>query len=315
MTESVRRALVVDPARFLDTPPVAPPHGWVMEFVDEIPSGAGIHAISVSPDAGWVGPDALGRLPDLQLLGATSVGTDHLDVDAAAELGIEVVNTSDYCTDEVAEHTIAFILMLLRGVVQSDREVRAGAWSVPARRPQPFSDVTLGLWGLGAIGMAVASRAMALGMDVQVCARREVDPRLGVRAVSWSDLVATSDVLSLHVPLTEETIGAIDVTALEGIRPGAYLVNMARGGVVDEAAVATALRSGRLGGAAFDVLSTEPPAADNPLLSAPNTIITPHSAWYSTRSVQRPVEQFFGALSRLHRGSEVGGETQAGGFA
>ncbi|MGV9713941.1 2-hydroxyacid dehydrogenase [Gordonia sp. NPDC003424] len=293
------RAVIVDPARFLEPPPQGWPDGWSVQFTTEIPSSPGIHAMSVSPDAGRIGAEMLDALPDLRVLGATSVGVDHLDVDAAAARGIAVVNTLDYCTDEVAEHTLAFILMLSRAIPGSDRAVRDGSWELPHRRPRPFSQTTLGLWGFGAIGSAVAKRAQLLGFDVQVCARRCITADTGVRQVDWDQLVGTSDVLSVHVPLTFDTVGAIDGPVLAAMRSGALLVNMSRGGIVDEHAVAAALRSGHLGGAAFDVLAAEPPLPDNPLLSAPNTVITPHAAWYSTRSVERPASQFAEVLSNL----------------
>jgi len=220
-------------------------------------------------------------LPMLRAIGTASVGFDHIDLDAASARGITVISVPDYCTEEVADHTLALLLGLVRGVVALDRSVANGEWDPRAAGPlRTLAAMRVGIVGLGRIGNAVASRLLALGCEVWATDLAPV-ARAGVRFASIDELLRACDAISVHVPLTPETRGLIGRAEIESMRPGAFLINTARGPVVDVAALLDALRSHRLGGAALDVLPGEPPPGP-PV--APNLIVTPHAAFYSPES-------------------------------
>lgn len=289
---------IVDPAAVAS----ALPGRWATAVRAQtgLPAGAGIVALLAGPGTDVSGA-AMDRLPDLRAIVVTSMGWDHVDTEAARSRGVAVVGVDPYCVDEVAEHTIALVLDLLRGVTWLDASVRAGGWD-DGRLGRPVRGAALGLIGLGRIGAAVAWRARGLGMAVSA-----YDPLLepGARAAvtgpaeeggepgtvevvsSLEELVAGSDVVSVHVPLGPETKGLIDERLLAHFREGSYLVNVSRGEVVTEAALGQALRDGRLAGAALDVLAHEPPGADEQVLAFPRTVLTPHAAWYSPAAIDR----------------------------
>jgi D-3-phosphoglycerate dehydrogenase len=215
----------------------------------------------------------------LRVVGRAGVGVDNIDVAAATGAGIAVVNAPTANTLAAAEHTMALILALARRVAAADASVRRGEWRRADFMGTELGGKTLGIVGLGRVGLAVADRAQAftmnlLGSDPVVSA--EAAATYGVRLVEVDELLAESDVVTLHVPLVAATRGLLDAARLARMKRGALLVNVARGGVVDEAALAQALVSGQLGGAAIDVFEHEPIVADSPLLSAPNTVLTPH---------------------------------------
>jgi len=231
-----------------------------------------------------VGEGLMAQLPALRVVGTASVGFDHVDLEAAESRGIAVVSVPDYCTEEVADHTLALLYALVRRVVELDRRVARGEWDAKAAGPlRTLAGMRVGIVGLGRIGNAVATRLLALGAEVWAT---DVLPvaREGVRFVELGELLAECDAVTLHVPLTKETRGLIKGQEIASMRAGALLVNTSRGGVVDAGAVLKALRSGQLGGAALDVLPNEPPPA-RPL--APNLIVTPHAAYYSEASEER----------------------------
>ncbi len=227
-------------------------------------------------------------LPHLEAVVSASTGFDNIDLPAARDAGVWVCHVPGYCTDEVADHTVALALSLLRGVTVLDRSVRAGVWSHEAAGVLLRLDrVRFGVLGTGRVGQAVIRRAVALGCDVVAAdplLGAEMARRAGARAVSVPEVIASADILSLHLALTLDTRVILGAAELETMRPGALIVNTARAGLVDIPALAKRLRSGRIGGAAFDVLDEEPPPPDHPLLSAPNVIVTPHAAWYSPES-------------------------------
>jgi D-3-phosphoglycerate dehydrogenase len=222
------------------------------------------------------------RLPALRAIATASTGFDHVDVATASRRGVWVCNVPDYCTTEVAETTMGFLLALVRGIVVQDRNVRGGGWdprAVPSMRR--LRDVRVGIVGFGRIGSAVAERALLLGCEVWAndpFVSAETIAAAGVRPAALDELLRECDAVSLHVPLAEDTIGLIGARELGLMRPAAVLLNTARGQVVDLEALLGALRSGRLAGAALDVLSEEPPTSP---LEAPGLIVTPHAAWYS----------------------------------
>ena len=214
----------------------------------------------------------------LQVIGRAGVGVDNVDLDAATRAGITVVNAPTGNTIAAAEHTIALLLGLARRVAAADASMRRGEWMRTAFQGVELRGRTLGIIGLGKIGMAVADRARAFEMEV-LGADPYVTPEQaalhGVELADLDTLLRRSDAITVHVPLTRATRGLIGEAAMAKLRPGAFVLNVARGGIVDEAAVAAALRDGHLGGAGFDVFEAEPPSG-SPLLGAPNTLLTPH---------------------------------------
>ncbi len=219
----------------------------------------------------------LERLEACRAVVRYGVGLDNVDLAAAEDLGIAVGNVPEYGHEEISNHAIALLLALSRKLVAFDRSVRLGGVDVPA--PQSvsrLSHATLGLVGFGRIGRHVARKAQALG--VEVIAYDPYAGSAGVELVGLDALLRRADVVSLHVPLTPETRHMIDVSRM---KPGSLLINIGRGGLVDEDALAAALRSGHLAGAALDVTEVEPLPLTSPLLDAPNLLLTPHVAWVS----------------------------------
>jgi D-3-phosphoglycerate dehydrogenase len=222
--------------------------------------------------------------PELRAVGRAGVGVDNIDVAEATRRGVAVFNAPRGNTRGAAELTMALILALLRDLPGADRAVRDGTWddfrSAPGRE---LHGRTLGIVGLGRIGSAVARRAAAFGARLVACdPYLDMDGRwraaeLGVELVSLQELLERSHVVTLHTPLDETTRGMIGAPELDRMREDAVLVNAARGGIVDEEALAEALREGRIAGAGLDVLTREPPSADHPLLRVPNVILTPHA--------------------------------------
>ncbi|MGR3570547.1 hydroxyacid dehydrogenase [Brevirhabdus sp.] len=231
-----------------------------------------------------VDADLLAAAPRLRMVGRLGVGLDNIDMDACAARNVSVRPATGANTLSVAEYVISATLTLLRGAYGAQAAMLAGDWPRNRLIGAEASGRTMGLVGFGGIARAVAERARALGMHIAAH-----DPHLpedpdgvwsGVRRCDLDALLATADVLSLHVPLTEGTRGMIDAEAIARMRPGAIVINTARGGIVDEPALAQALRSGALGGAALDVFATEPLSAQaaQVFAGAPNLILTPHIA-------------------------------------
>lgn len=218
------------------------------------------------------------------------VGYDNIDVPAARAAGVKLGYVPDYCTDEVAEHTTAAILSLLRRLPMLDTSVRRGEWAaVRVAQPlKPFEETVVGFFGLGTIGRAVLARLRGFGFRC-IAADPGLDAaeaaELGVQIVTASELFAQADAVSLHAPATAETSGFVDAARLATMQPHAVIVNAARGPLIIEADLADALTRGVLGGAALDVFAQEPLPADSPLRDAPNLILTPHVAWYSDAAI------------------------------
>lgn len=230
------------------------------------------------------------RLHRCRIIARYGIGVDNVDVAAATEKGIVVTNVPDYCVDEVSDHALALLLACARKVPFLDRRVRAGRWE--ARDAVPMSRLrgqTLGLIGFGKIPRRVAEKAQALGLRVLAydpyVSREEMEAHRVTQA-PLDQVLAQADFVSVHAPLVPETRGLIGERALRTMKPTAYLINTARGPIVDETALARALRDGWIAGAALDVLESEPPRPDNPLLGLETVILTPHVAFYSEESVR-----------------------------
>ena len=230
-------------------------------------------------------------LPHLKGVVRLGIGVDNIDLNAATELGIVIANVPEFCSDEVAEHALGLMLAVIRKIVLADRKSRCGEWATamdavlrPMRR---LSGQTLGLVGLGKIGRSLAAKARGLGLHV-IGYDPYIAPKAakaaGIPTLSLEELLPQTDILSLHVPGTSETRNMINASTLALLKPGAILINVARGGVVEESALAAALASGRLAGAGLDVLQQEPLRLPHPLTQFDNVVITCHYASLSEES-------------------------------
>ena len=241
--------------------------------------------------------DTIKALPGLKYIGVLATGTNVVDVKAAASLGVTVTNVPGYSTHSVAQLVIAYILELSIHTSRHARAVADGGW---ARCPDfsftvsPIAELagkTLGVIGLGAIGQQVAKTAAALGMRIVAAHQRSMAtvsiPGVQIHWLPQDQVFAEADFLTLHCPLTDQTKHLVNAQRLSLMKPTAVLINTGRGPLVDEIALAHALHQRQIGGAALDVLSTEPPKADNPLLSAPRCLITPHIGWASVDARKR----------------------------
>ncbi|HUR15723.1 MAG TPA: hydroxyacid dehydrogenase [Candidatus Limnocylindrales bacterium] len=236
-----------------------------------------------------VDAEAIAAGTRLLVIGRAGVGTDNIDLAAATDAGIAVVNAPNANTIAAAEHTLALILSLARRVPAADASLRNGEWRRADFVGSELSGKTLGIVGLGRIGLAVADRARAFGMRLlgsDPIVTRDASLLHGVELSDVDDLLAASDIVTLHVPLNDRTRGMLDAAGLSRMKRGALLVNVARGGLVDESALAEALSVGRLGGAALDVYGNEPPLG-SPILTAPNTVLTPHLGASTTEAQER----------------------------
>jgi D-3-phosphoglycerate dehydrogenase / 2-oxoglutarate reductase len=225
------------------------------------------------------------QCPSWRVIGRYGVGVDNVDVDAASRHGIAVINVPDYCVGEVATHTVALVLACWRKLDRSRELIDGGRWGDwgELRPVRQLSESTLGLVGAGRIGAEVVrllapffGRVIAYDIAASVA---------GVDMVSLDEVFAEADVVSLHCPLNDETRGLVDAARLASMKSEAVLVNVSRGGLVDTSALAAALADGSIGGAGLDVLPQEPPHPDDPVLTAPNVVLTPHTAWYSETSL------------------------------
>jgi len=256
--------------------------------------------------------ETFAALPELRFVGVLATGYNVVDLAAAKARGIPVSNVPAYSTRSVQQMTFALLLELTQKCGEHDRAVKAGAWAqcedfMFQRGPLVELDgLTFGAFGFGAIGRAVAQTALSFGMRVLVASRtRPAELPAGVEWASAEELFRRSDVVSLHCPLTPETRHVVCARTLAWMKPTAYLINTGRGGLVDELALAAALHEGRLAGAGVDVLSTEPPSPDNPLLSAPRCVVTPHCAWATRAARQRLLDATVANVKAFQSGRPV----------
>jgi D-3-phosphoglycerate dehydrogenase len=234
--------------------------------------------------------DLIRQLTRCKVIGRTGLGVDNIDLAAARERKIAVTYVPDYCMAEVSDHAMALMLALARKIPFANSLVQSGRWEMAAVAPlHRLKGQMLGLVGFGNIPRALAPKAKSFGLRVLAYdpfVARDVFASLGVEGVGLDELLAASDFVSVHAPLTPQTRGLINASAFAKMKPGARLINTARGPLIDEKALIEALDSGRLGGAALDVLETEPPPKDSPLVGRPNVVLTPHTAFYSVEALE-----------------------------
>ena len=259
------------------------------------PSVDGILAVARDADAVLVTyaklpGELLRQLTRCRAIGRFGLGVDNIDLLAAKALGIAINYVPDYCLREVSDHAMALLLALARKVTFANTLVQSGRWEVPPIMPlRRLEGQVLGLVGFGNIPRALAPKAKALGLKVLAhdpYAAKDAMAAAGVETVSFDDLLARSDFISMHAPLSSATRGMMNADAFGKMKKGAFLINTARGPLIDEAALIAALDSGHLGGAALDVVTEEPLARDSALLGRDNVILTPHTAFYSVEALE-----------------------------
>ncbi len=271
-------------------------HEWVeydrtkeSEVVERL-QGAQVAIVNKVP----ISSSTLAQLPELKMISVAATGYDVIDVEACRQRGVSVSNVRGYAINTVPEHTFALILGLRRSIHAYQKDVMAGEWQKAAQFcffNHPIKDLAgsrLGIIGEGAIGQSVAQIARAFGMEPVFAAHKGVKG-LGPLYTPWEEVLETSDILTLHAPLNEGTRLCLSTDEFKRMKKLPLVINTARGGLVDEAAMVKALESGLISGIGFDVLSVEPPTADNPLLrvlSRPDVIVTPHIAWASEEAMQ-----------------------------
>jgi D-3-phosphoglycerate dehydrogenase len=252
--------------------------------------------------------ELLAQLTRCKAIGRFGLGVDNIDVPAAAARGIVVTYVPDYCMQEVSDHAMALLLSLARKVPFSNKLVQAGRWEMPAVAPlRRLEGQVLGLIGFGNIPRALAPKAKAFGLKVVAYdpyAAKDVLASAGVESVSFDDLLARSDFISVHAPLLPATRGLVNAAAFTKMKKGALIVNTARGPLIDEPALVAALDSGLLGGAALDVVTTEPLAKGSPLIGRDNVILTPHTAFYSVEALEELQSKCASDVARVLSGEK-----------
>lgn len=254
----------------------------------------------------------LQQLPQLKLIAVAATGVDNIDLDYCQTHNIAVCNVRNYAGHSLPEHVLLLMLALRRNLTAYLADVRNGRWQAAKQfclLDHPLHDLhgsTLGIIGYGFLGRSVAQLASAIGMNVVVAEHKQAETIRSGR-LPFVNVLRTSDVVSLHCPLTNETRNLIDRAGLQSMKPSALLINTARGGLVNEIALLDALREGWIAGAAFDVLSEEPPSPGKPLLDVelPNLIVTPHIAWASREAMQTLADQLVANLEAFVRGERL----------
>jgi D-3-phosphoglycerate dehydrogenase len=253
--------------------------------------------------------DLIRQLTRCKAIGRFGLGVDNIDLVAAKEKGIAVNYVPDYCIREVSDHTMALLLALIRKIPFSNKLVQGGRWEMPAVVPiRRIEGTVLGLLGFGNIPRLVAPKAKAFGMKViafDPYAKSELFKTEGVDSVDLDTLLKTSDYISVHAPLTPQTRGVVNADAFAKMKKGAYVVNTARGPLIDEPALIAALDSGQVGGAGLDVVAVEPLAKDSALLGRDNVIISPHTAFYSIEALDELQSKCASDVARVLSGEKA----------
>jgi len=252
--------------------------------------------------------DLLSQFARCKVIGRFGLGVDNIDIPAAARLGIVVTYVPDYCLREVSDHAMALLLALARKIPFSNRLVQSGRWELPPIVPlRRLEGQVLGLVGVGNIPRTLASKAQAFGLKVithDPYVPAEATQALRVENTTFDDLLVRSDFISVHAPLLPATRGVINVAAFARMKKGAFLINTARGPLIDEAALVAALDRGHLGGAALDVVTVEPLASNSALRGRDNVILTPHTAFYSVEALEELQTKCAGDVARVLSGEK-----------
>jgi D-3-phosphoglycerate dehydrogenase / 2-oxoglutarate reductase len=279
----------------------------------EIKNGIGLEKEVEDADAvintyAQVPAELIGKMEKCKLIIRNGIGVNTIDVDACNKKGIMVANIPTYCLDEVATHAMALLLALNRKILPLDKSVHGGTWDVKKATPvYALPEKTLGLVGFGKIPRMVHEKAKAFGMKVIIFdpyVSKEDAANAGARKVEIQELIAESDYISIHCPLTPETRGMFNYEAFCSMKKTAYIINTARGPIVNEPDLARALEEGEIAGAGLDVLMKDEVSLDNPLLKFDNVIITPHAAWYSEESIVRRRVQTVESVIEVLQGRE-----------
>jgi D-3-phosphoglycerate dehydrogenase len=253
--------------------------------------------------------EIIGQLTKCKAIGRFGLGVDNIDLPAAKEKGIAVNYVPDYCIREVSDHTMALLLSLIRKVPLSNKLVQSGRWEMPAVVPiRRIEGTVLGLVGFGHIPRLVAPKAQAFGIKViayDPFAKPELFKAANVESVDFDTLLQRSDYVSVHAPLMPQTRGMMNAAAFAKMKKGAYVVNTARGPLIDEQALVAALDAGQIGGAALDVVATEPLAKDSPLLGRDNVIVSPHTAFYSIEALEELQSKCASDVARVLSGEKA----------
>ena len=282
------------PATDVETQLLAPVGARLVRAPDPQDATLRSWAVDADADALLVGSAHVGRAlmdaaPRLRVIARYGIGIDNVDLEEATRRGIAVTTAPGFCREEVAEHVLALTLSLLRGVHLYDRAVRAGDWTrAGARSVRRLAGQVLGIVGFGSTGQAVAVRALGLGLHPIAHDPILSDDAIrtgGAEPVGVTELAARADVITLHAPLSDSTRGLVDAGFLRVMKPTAYLINTARGALVDHDALVAALAEGRIAGAGLDTFAPEPLAPGDPLLASERALLTPHVAFYSEASV------------------------------
>jgi len=250
--------------------------------------GAQVAALMVGTER--VTAQHFAQLPRLRIVSRVGTGLDAIDLVAASQYGVWVTNVPDFSVEEVSTHALSLLLAHARGLPKLFEQARRSVWDAVSIRPiERLQDQTVGVVGFGRIGQAFARKARGLGVQLiayDVYMDDQTIEAAGARPVTWETLLRTSDYISLHAPLNAETHHLVNASAFALMKPNAFLINTARGGLVDADALLAAVRAGRMAGAAMDVFETEPLPADHPLFQQEQILITPHVAWYSEASMR-----------------------------
>lgn len=253
--------------------------------------------------------EIIGQLTKCKAIGRFGLGVDNIDLPAAKEKGIAVNYVPDYCIREVSDHTMALLLSLIRKVPLSNKLVQAGRWEMPAVVPiRRIEGTVLGLVGFGHIPRLVAPKAQAFRIKViayDPFAKAELFKTANVESVDFDTLLQRSDYVSVHAPLMAQTRGMMNADAFAKMKKGAYVVNTARGPLIDEPALIAALDAGQVGGAGLDVVATEPLAKDSPLLGRDNVIVSPHTAFYSIEALEELQSKCASDVARVLSGEKA----------
>jgi D-3-phosphoglycerate dehydrogenase / 2-oxoglutarate reductase len=292
---AIHRGLAPLGEYILDSP--APGEDWRRLARD----AAGI-IVNLTP----IDSDTIAGLECCAVIARLGTGYDSVDIRSARAAGIAVTNVSDYCGDEVSEHVLALMLSWMRHIPQADKDMKSGTWTQLGYRPvRRLRTRTMGLVGFGRLARAVAARTVALGMrTLAYDPYAPEQPPRGVEMTGLESVLDESDVISLHVPLTDDTRGLIGREALARMKSGALLINAARGGLVDEDALAEAIGSNRIAGAALDVFENEPLEAGSPLRNHSRILLTPHMAFYSEDALASLEEQAARSVADILGGGE-----------